>query len=258
MGNQVVSTTVNWSALSESSEKCEISDAKDILTRLNIDFPEVDNEEKANDMAQYLDQYLNKLSDDDLQALFLRFGVNPDFDDTTDKETKTSALVLIASNDYWRNNWQLHPAQKRVKNWIFVHNKYREYMNEIVQTAQSDLDSAKALFVKFDKKIIAHSEFEDTMLFKFFKENIDESVMSQNVLNELSNDHNDLVPKLTEKLTACTELAEFQNLMKEYQTHTLQHMQKEEQNIVHVWLNLNEEQYAQYRQYLSWKYAAVY
>ena len=66
------------------------------------------------------------------------------------------------------------------------------------------------------------------------------------------------MPRVTEKMIKCTELKEFETLSKEYEVKTLQHLEKEEQNIIHVWLNLNEEQYKKYREYLSWKYAAVY
>ena len=123
----------------------------------------------------------------------------------------------------------LHPLQKRVKNWLFVHEKYRGFVAEIVEKSKSDLDESKALFTKFDNKLSGHSEFEETMLFKFMKENIDDSVMPQSILNELSDDHNDKVPKLTENLLKCEDLKEFENLIKEYQTLTLEHLEKEEQ-----------------------------
>ena len=201
---------------------------------------------------------MNKLPDDELTKLFLRFGVNPDFDDKTTKQDKISALKSIASKDFWRVNWKLHPLQKRVKNWLFVHEKYRETVAEIVKKAATDLDAAKSAFVKFDKKLAGHSDFEDNMLFKFMKENLSESVVPRNVLEELHNDHTDEMPKMTEKMIKCTELKDFETLSKEYEVKTLQHLEKEEQNIIHVWLNLNEEQYKKYREYLSWKYAAVY
>ena len=92
MGNDA-SSTVNWSELSKSGQKCEISNAKDILTRLNINFAGSDNQDDDkkddnadnNDSEKYLDEYLEK-SDEDLKKLFLRFGVNPDFDDKATKK----------------------------------------------------------------------------------------------------------------------------------------------------------------------------
>ena len=263
MGNQA-STTINWSQLSERAQKCDISNAKDILTRLNIEFTENQDEEKKNDdnaldnnMEKYLNDYLDKLSDEDLKKLFLRFGVNPDFDDKATKKEKNDALKLIASKDFWRKNFALHPLQKRVKNWLFVHEKYRQSVAEIVEKSKSDLDASKALLAKYDKKLIGHSEFENIMLFKFMKENLDNSIIPKSSLDQLYGDHDEF-PKLTETLNKCKDLKEYQTLIKEYQTKTIEHLEMEEQIIVHIWLNLNDEQYKKYRDYLSWKWSAVY
>lgn len=163
MGNDA-STTINWSELSKKGQKCDISTAKDILIRLNIEFTDSDKDDEKknddNDLDKYLDEYLDKLSEQDLKTLFLRFGVNPDFGDQASKKEKIDALKLIASKNYWRKNFALHPLQKRVKNWMFVHGKYRGSVAEIVEKSKSDLDASKALLAKYDKKLIGHSEFE--------------------------------------------------------------------------------------------------
>ena len=252
MGNDVASSTINWTDLSRACEKCEISDDADILARLNMQMhaseSKDNDEQKANDES--ID--LEALSDDDLNRLFFRFGVNPDFDDKASKTDKISALKLIASKNFWRINWKLHPLSKRVKNWLFVHEKYRATVADIVKKASTDLDAAKNAL-----KLAGHSDFEDNMLFKFMEENITQAAL-QNALKELHGDHADELPKMTENMIKCTDLKEFEGLSKEYEAKTLQHLEKEEQNIIHVWLNLNEEQYKTYRAGLSWKYSAVY
>ena len=273
MGNEASVTTVNWSQLSKSGEKCDISNAKDILIRLNIDYPDSDNKnnnddnddnknennnEDNNEMQKYLDEYLKKLSDDDLNKLFVKFGVNPDFDDKCDQKTKIEALKLISSKNYWRKNYKLHPLMKRVKNWLFVHEKYRGYVAEIVEKSKSDLGEAKNLFIKYDKKLSGHTDFEENMLFKFIKENVDKTKLPKNVLNELHEDHMNEFVKLTQELTKCTDLKQYEILINKYQKLTLKHLEKEEQNLIHIWLNLSELEYKKYREYLSWKYAAVY
>eukprot|EP01084_Bolivina_argentea_P030260 56098_1 len=269
MGNQPATATIKWSELCSKAKQCEVSSAKDILIRLNIDFPESDNKENKdnndekqdnkynNDFEKYLDDYLDTLSDEGLTKLFVRFGVEPDFAETTNKSDKIQALMLISSATYWQNNWTLHPLQKRIKNWLFVHEKYRGYITEIVNTSSTDLDNAKNLLVKFEKKLAGHSDFEENMLFKFMKENLNKSMVSMNLLDELGSEHGEM-EKIEKKAMECGDLVEFQKLIKEYETTLLAHLQKEEENLIHVWLNLDEEQYKKYREYLSWKYAAVY
>ena len=133
MGNTVAST-VRLSDLLKSQEKCAVSPAADIMMRLNIEIPgeftnkqHEDGKENDNDssdaLLEYLRAHLDGLSDDQLNQLFLRFGVIPDLDSNsqTAMMDKKEALMLIASNDYWRKNWSKHPLMKRVKNWLFVH-----------------------------------------------------------------------------------------------------------------------------------------
>eukprot|EP00483_Globobulimina_turgida_P005936 UN05946 len=232
MGNQVVGATINWSELSKSAEQCALSNAKDILVRLNIDFTESENKENKdnddekkdnkynNDLEKYLNDYLDALSDEDLTKLFVRFGVNPDFDKQTDQKDKIQALMLISSKNYWRKNWNLHPLQKRIKNWFFVHEKYRSAVAEIVKTASTDLETAKKLLLKFNKKLIGHVDFEENMLFKFMKDNLDQSILKQSVLNELCVDHT-TEAEMTEKLMQCSELVEFEKIIPEYHNRNL-------------------------------------
>ena len=126
----------------------------------------------------------------------------------------------------------------------------------MVKTSSTDFDAAKNSFIKFNKKLKGHTDFEENMLLKFMR---DSGKMPVAVLNELQHDHSDEMPKLTAKIMETTkEDGTFESLLKEYETKTLQHLEFEEQNLIHVWLNLNEQEYKQYRDGLSWKYAAVY
>ena len=208
MGNQVSGSTVNWSTLAASTDKkaCDPSTAAELIERLGIDLPSSDDE-KVNAIAdsaldEQLDAYLVKLSDEEQKPLFLRFGVNPEFEANASPQSKLSALRLIASKDYWRHEWQHHPLSKRVKSWLWVHDKYRGYVHDMVEAAGQDLAKAKALLVKFDKKLERHTEFEEKMLFKFMRS---QAKMTPKVLDALQGDHVEEVPAMMKEMMEMTE-----------------------------------------------------
>merc|ERR1712154_684560 len=120
MGNKAAGSTVNWSTLvttlsansDEPSAGASTATAAELIERLSIELP-ISDDEKVSESAleEQLDAYLAKLSDAELQALFLRFGVNADFAANASRESKVSALRRIASLDFWRTHWEAHPLR---------------------------------------------------------------------------------------------------------------------------------------------------
>lgn len=116
----------------------------------------------------------------------------------------------------------------------------------------------KSKFEKLAGKIEAHSQFEDSQLFKYF---LDHDPSSREALEELGKQHAELV--LTKDISAAlgkedTDVGELSEKIQTYHKELLQHLEAEELALVHRWLNLDSSQYSTYRSYLSWKYGAMY
>ena len=109
-------------------------------------------------------------------------------------EDARRALVRVVGVDFWRLNYELHPRRRRVRNWIWVHNRYRAQATELCHrclalakpavsvgaasvgvisapnrnSAPLSAESAaelRRLFVSFTRKIDTHHRFEERVLF---------------------------------------------------------------------------------------------
>eukprot|EP00752_Nemacystus_decipiens_P011548 g10254.t1 len=195
----------------------------------------------------------------------------------------------VAEQDFWRNHYNSHPNKKRVKAWLFVHGKFRASAASLVDAAESmhtaitqgceasKTDSAsrrvdsslKSLVGKVEK----HSDFEDTQLFRFFKEHVPEvgdhirDLEADHSEKQLENDALDSVrtircaPQTAGGTSSGDDLASAAaavEALKAYVASLEAHLEKEERAIVGRWLNLDAEMYAKYRTYLVGKYKLVY
>jgi uncharacterized protein with NRDE domain len=140
----------------------------------------------------------------------------------------------------------LHPNYRRVKNWLWVHSRYREQIVAI--TTQKEFD-------KYHSKIEKHSEFEDTALFQFF---VDSGIQVEN-LKQLKEQHQSLETYRAIQDGFCkSDQGAVKTLLDAYRQELLDHLKLEEETLVASWLQLTDKQYKKYRTYLSWKYCFMY
>lgn len=204
---------------------------------------------------------------------------------------------LVAHEDFWRSHYTWHPKKKRVKTWMFVHGRFRETAVSLVQATLSIKDSVvapgfsgqagraaadatEASFKTLVKKIYQHSEFEDTQLFRFFREHLpdirddirdleadhSEKKLEENVLSSLHAFKEEAVKcKPDEASSSSSSVARAEQLAEEvvesvraYATGLDTHLQKEERMLVGRWLNLTPQLYSTYRGYLVGKYRIAY
>ena len=189
---------------------------------------------------------------------------------------------MSATPQFWVDHASFHPNYRRVKNWLWVHDRYRNQAQGLLQivqpkqqqqqqqqqqpssssseTAMTDgaFASLKTAFSKFHKKIEAHSEFEDTQLFKFF---LDAQIGNQPALQRLMEQHKDLrtVQAIQDGLDNGADYETvIQPNLERYIKDLLEHLQLEEQTLIGPWLHLSLEEYKKYRSYLSWTYCVMY
>lgn len=228
------------------------------------------------------------ISDEQVNQFLSENGV--EVEEADSPEDCRRVLQSLRSNPtFWVKHYTLHPNAKRVKNWLWVHDRYRAQVDALQALATSlpsfDKDkptvlqsAAKKLLADYNKfvgKIEKHSEFEDEQLFKFFlNEKIgaeDSTINTSAALNSLTKEHGDVknVTELQECLqkmikgpgldTTMDNLKEqVERKMTDYVDDLKQHLDAEERAIVALWLQLTPAQYKKYRSYLSWKYAMMY
>lgn len=59
----------------------------------------------------------------EVRSRLAKLGVVPDQDDSPEELAR--ALATAQDPDYWVANWELHPNSGRVKNWLWVHSRFR-------------------------------------------------------------------------------------------------------------------------------------
>ncbi|GMH45172.1 hypothetical protein BSKO_13129 [Bryopsis sp. KO-2023] len=211
------------------------------------------------------------ISDDDLADRLSRLGVELSTSDS--REDRLRCCELLSEEDFWRTNYALHSNKKRVKNWLWVHQRYRRYLEGLVATAENAvarkaadetskvetaLKKIKSDFNKLAGKIDSHSEFEDTQLFKFFLENEPEC---ESDVKHLMEEHADgsFDERVRSAISAGVEgIDEVAAAIEDYVEWMKSHMEGEERALVRRWLSLSKESYKKYRSNLSWKWAMVY
>lgn len=199
-------------------------------------------------------------------ATYLRAnGVRIDDSQLADQATLLTATKRLSHPSFWPKHAPLHPNAGRVKNWLWIHSRYRNQAKALLVEPpnEGDYGTWQAAFAKFHKKIQAHSEFEDTQLFKYF---VDAKIGNLENLQTLQGQHEDLrtveaieneFAKALTDPSSCTS-ASLLELLKGYVEDLEKHLQLEEQTLVRPWLQLTAEQYKTYRSYLSWTYCFMY
>ena len=216
---------------------------------------------------------------EDLVAKLTANGVVVTHDDSIEHLQAAFRVMMHSKSSFWSKHFTLHPKQSRVKNWLWVHERYRNQAKALLSYIPNDesetadkANNAHKLRKEFDKfhgKIESHSEFEDNQLFKFF---IDENIGNQDSFKELVGQHSDLrqsmeVKKTLEELLSSKSSSnnptqlwkdKMKPQLEQYIHELLDHLQLEEQTITGPWLQLSDEEYKKYRTYLSWKYCFMY
>uniref|UniRef100_A0A6S8Y349 Hemerythrin-like domain-containing protein n=1 Tax=Ditylum brightwellii TaxID=49249 RepID=A0A6S8Y349_9STRA len=216
-----------------------------------------------------------EITDEEVTSALEKFGIQKG---DASMEEMRKCLKVVEGKRFWVENYQVHPYASRVKKWLWVHERYRGYGAALVDGAKelekvkekevkNKLKALQSAYGKFVKKVQGHSEFEDSQLFKFFLENVQDDTLKEQ-LEELKKDHSTLDNDETiqnafeaaflNEVISKDDTTKILELMTKFTEDMDQHMRKEENAIVHHWLNLTEEQYKKYRTYLSWKYAAMY
>jgi len=203
------------------------------------------------------------LSEDEISAALKFAGISVS---NMDAPKDRKLAYLKANHDdgrFWQVHYSLHPNAGRVKNWMWVHARYREQAKALLDDLDaSDLRKGQKNFQAFEKKLEGHSEFEDTQLFKFF---LDEKLGHSELLMALMQQHANLrlskavstaYERLVQKET--TNVESCRTALQAYIDDLMDHLDLEEKTIVGPWLMLTEAQYKKYRTYLSWKYCVMY
>jgi len=219
---------------------------------------------------------LTKLSQKDIDNLLKVYRINLKFETKNEeqiKQEKIKVLLLISHPDFWRLHLSIHPNFRRVKNWLWVHSRYRKKVTALVEKAENlkkDLrlwESVKLGFMKFNHKLEGHTVFEEEQLFLFIRENIKPEthrLLYPVHFDALNHQHDTLLPDITQKIVDCLEgQAQMQwekvaQYLKEYKNALFQHLLMEERCLVMPWLNWNDDMYGTYRTYLTWKSARMY
>lgn len=139
---------------------------------------------------------------------------------TSIEETKErDCLAVVARPGYWSQNANLHPNYKRVKNWLWIHERYRSEATKLSVAAtalsqkktpddkRSAVLACKRLFKKLSSKIEGHADFEDNQLFKALKE-IDPTTTTQSEIESLEGEHSivlTLTGRVMDAFSAATE-----------------------------------------------------
>ena len=205
---------------------------------------------------------LKKLDQAEVTKRLKARGIEVSPDDSFD--SLCTCLALASSKGFWRKNAKLHPNFKRVKNWLWVHKRFRSQLDALANTVENGhLVKGAMLRRRLEAKIARHSAFEDGELFKYFEENIKDDELQQ-ALNVLHEHHKkqdkslEVLNTLAKEEPTAAELEEAAQATKKYVREMREHLALEEDTILSWWLNLSQEQYAKYRSYLSWMYAFMY
>jgi len=179
----------------------------------------------------------------------------------------------LNDDKFWPRQYQLHPNAKRVKNWLWTHSRFRKQADVIVDLVKQNpnrITKIHRLFAKLESKIVRHSKFENEQLFAFFRENSAKLSLNDGGskllerLDELEKDHKGLSDPLhLEGVQACHKDYNHKgraliSAITAWRQQLEEHLEMEEETLVGIWLNLSPENYAKYRTYLSWIYAAMY
>jgi hypothetical protein len=117
---------------------------------------------------------VNALREDEVRSLLLRWGVDEPGDAANSPDVRR-CLWAVVGRDFWRQNYELHPQWRRVRNWMWVHDRYRSQAYELRRRCQapgltaSSVTELRRLFMSFARKIDGHHRFEEKVLFPWLR-----------------------------------------------------------------------------------------
>jgi hypothetical protein len=79
---------------------------------------------------------VNALREDEVRSLLLRWGVDEPGDAANSPDARR-CLWAVVGRDFWRQNYELHPQWRRVRNWMWVHDRYRSQAYELRRRCQA-------------------------------------------------------------------------------------------------------------------------
>eukprot|EP00483_Globobulimina_turgida_P005789 UN05799 len=173
-------------------------------------------------------------------------------------QQKTNLLLKVSSPDFWAKNYMVHPKAHRIASWVWVHG---EYISEIESMMQlTDKQDLLSRFAPLAVVLSAHSEAEELTMFKFIRENsknFDSNDLS--LIDGLVADHL-VIHGLEDKILASINNGEgelgdaVKDWMRQWQKEINVHFEKENQNIVRLWLNMDNALHRTYTGYLDLHY----
>eukprot|EP01083_Nonionella_stella_P177859 626538_1 len=201
------------------------------------------------------------LSNEDLNVLLLKWGVNPDGMDENDTKAKIHLLLKVSSPDFWSKNYALHPKKNRISTYLWVH---RIYFKELAALKEiKDRDELKIKFVDFLHNLSEHAEYEEVALFKFLKEKVDLDSFLDGLLDKLSREHIFEQKNTAKEIMEHFDTTSVDDLIVQitrFEQDLIEHLTEEDQYMMPLMLNIDNALYRQYSicPYLVWKYYLMY
>lgn len=182
-----------------------------------------------------------------------------------DASALLTCAAVLRTTGVWSQHYKLHPHQGRVKNWLWVHQKYRDQARALVDMAteqsggvETVLSNVTAAFEKLEGKIRSHSEFEDDQLFSFFEREIPSAAESMKLLKADHVATNDTDSVKTALQEVPSDIVKIRAALEQYEKNLLDHLSREEDALLGLWLGLTDQQYQQLRSGMNWKYRVMY
>ena len=176
--------------------------------------------------------------------------------DATEDECR-QVVTLITSKGFWSKHLYYHVNGKRIRNWIHVHDTYRNICQKMITTYTKSQNHKKIymMLMTLQKKIGKHSCFENHYLFPFFEKEFPScrgSLMTLRHQHEQSETDNwsEMWNTFGEELRL--------PFLRKIQKEIVIHLKIEEDTFVIPWLTLSKEQYIEYQSTLKFPYSWVY
>ena len=184
-----------------------------------------------------------------------RLGI--DFDSFKGIENRAEVMELclwkVINPDFWATHWEEHPNKERVKNWMEIHDRLGNELNEVLDDGDGDIDLEA--FETMKLKLETHQSFEDEELFVFFEKEVPDSALEIRMLRSI---HADILHAADKVQLSPFNNEELHEIYESYRQFEFLHMKMEERIVLHRWMALSYGQYEDYRDSISWKYKSMY
>jgi hypothetical protein len=192
-----------------------------------------------------------------LKAIGVRFV--DDDPQRMDPSTLLQAAQRLSDPSFWPQHASLYPNANRVKNWLWIHSRYRAQADALIlPDAQNDFSKWQAPLTRFMPRwnpipsLKIPNSFDISMMQRIgnypahlpLLTHHDEDLRTVQAIREAFADEDSSLEGKHETLM---------KLPTAYVDEFHQHVQLEEESLVQPWLQLTTQQYKTYRSYLSWK-----